>query len=240
MSTLTGWWRCAAWQKDRSPPGAPAKLGKGLHSCLETYLGGEVPDLTAIAHMQSVRTHDFPLLQSMWRSIEPWARERRARGARPEQAFAIDVATGTARFLGERLPKTLRAYASENELVGAADVVEYVNDEATLWDLKTGTRGPAGAEEQVRSLGVAVFGASKRLKRVHLRVLTPNAREHDMGVVDCLDVGAFRWELRAAVERPKVPRAGAWCRDSYCAGAKQKTCAEYARYRGSWTSTERP
>lgn len=235
FGVIGGWLQCPSWEKDRKPVGPAAKYGKAVHACAEYTLAHEIPDLTALAHLHGVASKDFERLSSTWKAIAPWVLERRAEGGLPERGYAVDVLSGAVRFIGARVEGSLRKLAQEHEMVGALDILVLKDEEAVVYDLKSGRAPSDSHDEQMRALGycIAKIHAKPVTRLVVVSCDERGAIEHNVGEMDVIDADAWGWELRAAVAREKRPRAGPWCDASYC-GARTG-CAAYQGLRGENT-----
>jgi hypothetical protein len=126
-----------------------------------------------------------------------------------EIAFAYNVATGTARTLGEDLG---RAYdLTPDEIAGTADLLLDVGDGVyRVIDYKTGQRvEPAHSNAQLAFLALCVsrvYGASDVGVEL-IYIADDGGLTHDRGSLDAGDLAAFADRLRDAVARIRAAAA---------------------------------
>jgi hypothetical protein len=147
---------------------------------------------------------------------------------RVEVKIAFDVATGTARILGDGVDDRKYGDLAPFEIAGSIDVLGVEDDAVVVLDWKTGQRDvePAAINGQLRFYGLAAARALG-LDRAILRIVYTQRGTCDEAEMDTLDLAGFAADLeslhgRVTMLRAQAARGGAldtregsWCR--HCA-----------------------
>jgi hypothetical protein len=236
-------WSPEAQPWPEEPPTAAMRFGRAVHEAAEQQLAlGPPPRLEDLAERHALTPGEARRLESVTGAVVAYLHALRADGwsiAAVEVSYALDLATGAARVIGDH--RDYKA-ARPGEVCGTVDIIARHEDgRLRVIDWKTGREARqtrAIDTPQMRTLGLAVARAHEVDEvLVELVHLDEDGFEADHAALDAFELAAVAADLRGTLApllagEPVEPRPGAWCERCPVRAACPATRAALARVDG--------